>query len=220
MKMKRMITVGALLFTFAAGYWFGTVDNDRSSASVYTKPVSAAMADAMVYVEGNVYADRSLLYENKTYLDVEKLSHYLGKRFDLSDGWVNIGKHVNHESFLPYDVLIGESNNAQYYAKLLGKPRTVSKEHNECMASELMTYTFDGVTMTNAGSIEVSKPVLKTYRGVTVGSSRSFVHVQYGEPNEDESSDGRWLYGDQKVYTWFEFKDDKVVKFGKSEAVC
>ncbi|MNG25869.1 hypothetical protein D3C84_1107800 [compost metagenome] len=68
--MKRLMTAGILVFTFTVGYWFGTVDqHDRSSAAVYTKPVSAAMADAIVYVEGSTYADTTLLYDNKTYLD-------------------------------------------------------------------------------------------------------------------------------------------------------
>jgi hypothetical protein len=220
-KMKKYISKLFILITFLVGYVCGNIGISFSSALDDNVSVEAPkLYTADIDVEGTFYENDVIRYKNKTYLEIGQLATALGKRLDISNGWINIGNHVYDESLLPSTVFIGETMDVNYYKKILEKPKSIKTEFNECLSENVTEYRFDGVIFNDSGSIEVSKPVLKTYRGVTIGSSKNYVILKYGKPNKMDSSDDYWIYGDYKVGIWFQFKENKVISFGKHQATC
>lgn len=211
----------SILTAFFVGYIYGNIGISLSSVFGYNESVEVPkLIAADIDVEGTFYTNDVIRYKNKTYVEIEQLAIALGKRLDLLNGGIKIGSHVYNESLLPSTVFIGETMDVNYYKKILGEPKTIKKEFNECLSDNVTEYKFDGVIFSDAGSIEVTKPVLKTYRGITIGSSKNSVILKYGKPNKIEGSDYYWIYGDYKTGIWFQFKEGKVISFGKQQATC
>lgn len=150
-----------------------------------------------------------LQYKNDLYIPLHILSTSLGKSVVVSDEWIKIGDPVLYEKFL--DIKITDSIDLD---SLLGKPyRSVTYE-SICSGNEFTVKEYDGVEV-NGHDITVSKPVLQTYRGITIGSTREEVENAYGKPNPINSTSEHYSYGEYNANLWFQFKDGKVVKFGR-----
>lgn len=130
--------------------------------------------------------------------------------------WVTIGNaSVIREGFRPTkQQIINAKSSLSELNTVLGEPISKKTYENEVTGIEETEATYKGVEVITGRNIRVHRPVLETYRGITISTTREEVKGRYGEPNSEMSDNQRWIYGTYKANLWFEFKENKVSSFG------
>jgi len=119
------------------------------------------------------------------------------------------------EGFRPINQQIINSNSSlNEINKTLGQPLSKKTYENDITGVEETEAIYNGAEVITGRNITVHKPVLKTYRGITISSTKEEVKAKYGEPNIELSDKQKWVYGTYKANLWFEFKENKVSSFG------
>lgn len=177
-------------------------------------------------IERTLTEDTPLLrYNDELYAPLGLISEYLGKSHTEAANGVVIGNYTALEplaftdAWIPFSY-IGSTFNREQMELQLGDPLSES----ELVAAELggtetmveysgaLVYYSSPEREANVLRIIVREPIMSTYRGITVGSTKEDILKKYGEP-EPNSTDELWLYGE--TYTlWFRFAEDEVTEFG------
>lgn len=202
---------------------FELSNNEIESENYKTIEVSIVEKDFIIEGSSRKMAKNqmSLLYNDDIYVPVSFLVSELGRTVQENDNWINIGDNVLNEGFLPNkEIIINEYSDPDTYEELFGKPNAVKTYINECTGNQESKYEYDGVILITGRSIEITKPVLTTLRGITIGSTKEDVEKAYGTRALYDSTEDHWIYGSYKNGLYFEFENGKVIKFGNFILDC
>lgn len=233
MKNKRLIFYISLVFVFFLGYLIGItikgneldslqIENDNLRAALITseeeiKILQERPKTQLVYkefqIDGFIRNNSELVtaieYNEELYVPLYFLSTERGEVVKEYDDLVVIGEPLVYEKLLGIDAVADLTD----LDKLLGKPYSSKTYESVCSMNETTMKEYDGVTI-NGDSIQVDKPVLQTYRRITVGSTREEVEKAYGKPNPIDSDLDHYRYGPYYANLWFHFEEGKVKNFG------
>lgn len=200
------------------------IDNYQSNLSDFRPETSdnnidISILDKKYMINGNL-RDMSenqvtFQYKNDYYVPLSFITKELGITFEEDPDWIVIGNSILDEGFFPNkEKTLTKDSPPNQFEAILGKPISSETYINECTGSEETIYKYDGATLITGRSIEITKPVMKTMRGITIGATKEEVEKVYGTRSHYDSIDDHWIYGSYKASLWFEFENDRVIKFG------
>lgn len=234
MKNKRFIFYLSLLGVFFIGYLIGVTinyneleslqnENDNLRATLMAseeeiKVLQELPKTQLMYksyeIEGfrrnnNNKLVTTIKYNDELYVPLYFLSTERGETVRVYEDSIFIGESAAFEKLTSINVDVDTTN----LDSVLGKPYYTRTYEDACTMSEVTIKEYDGVSVHGA-SITVVKPVLQTYRGITIGSTREEVEKAYGKPNPFNSDIDYYYYGVYYANLWFRFEDGIVKSFG------
>jgi len=233
MKNKCFIFFLSLLLVFFIGYIIGVSINANKLTSLQSENenLSAALIKSeeeikvlqgipktqLVYKEFEIDGFRrnnselvtAIKYNDELYVPLYFLSTERGETVKVYEDLIFIGESAAFEKLISINTDVDITN----LDNILGKPNYTRTYEDVCTMSEVTIKEYDGVSVHGA-SITVVKPVLQTYRGITIGSTKEEVEKAYGKPNSYNSDISYYYYGVYYANLWFRFEDGIVKSFG------
>lgn len=233
MKNKRFIFYLSLFLVFFIGYLIGVIINGNKLA--YFKSENEGLRVALMKSEEEIkileeIPKTQLVYKNfeidgfrrnnselvtvikyndELYVPLYFLSTERGETVKVYEDSIFIGGSAAFEKLISINADVDITN----LDSILGKPYYTRTYEDVCTMSEVTIKEYNGVSV-NGASITVVKPVLQTYRGITIGSTKEEVEKAYGKPNSYNSDINYYYYGVYYANLWFRFEDGIVKSFG------
>jgi hypothetical protein len=119
----------------------------------------------------------SLKYKNQNFVPLQLFTSIMGISVSNDGNFIQIGNNaIINEGFRPNtDTTINEKSSLSDLSKILGKPIFQKSYMNEVIGQKEELVKFNGVEITTTRDITINKPVLETYRGITIGSTMNDV---------------------------------------------